>query len=63
MSKKQEAKDSQSSRNSNNPNQHQQKDVQKRYQQDFNRYQQQIERVAKSAPCPKAAWRLPEQET
>jgi len=53
MSKKQEAKDSQSSRNTNNPNQ--QKDVQKRYQQDFSRYKQQIERVAKSAECPKAA--------
>ncbi|MBS1990265.1 MAG: hypothetical protein JSS83_07080 [Cyanobacteria bacterium SZAS LIN-3] len=52
MSKKQEAKDS---RNTNSSNQHQQKDVQKRYQQDFNRYQKQIERVAKSAECPKAA--------
>ena len=41
--KKQEAKNSQV-RNTTTP----QKDVQKRYQQDFNRYQQQIERVSKA---------------
>jgi|GEM_PF-1673135 len=53
MSKKQEAKDSQTSHKANSPNQ--QKDVQKRYQQDFSRYKQQIERVAKSASGTKAA--------
>ena len=49
--KKQEAKNSQLSHNTTTP----QKDVQNRYQQDFSRYKQQIERVSKTANSPKAA--------
>jgi hypothetical protein len=51
--KKQEANKSHHlpSRNSD----HNQKDVQKRYQQDFSRYKQQIERVSKNSDCTKAA--------
>jgi len=48
--KKQEAKNSQP-RNTTTP----QKDVQKRYQQDFSRYKQQIERISKTVDGPRAA--------
>jgi hypothetical protein len=49
--KKQEVKNSHLPRNTTTP----QKDVQKRYQQDLSRYKQQIERVSKTADCPRAA--------
>jgi hypothetical protein len=52
--KKQEAKNSQLSRNINHST-CMQNDVQKRYQQDLSRYKQQIERVSKIVNCPKAA--------
>jgi hypothetical protein len=49
--KKQEAKNSQISRNTVTP----QKDVQKRYQQDLSRYKQQTERLNKMFNRPQAA--------
>ena len=50
LEKKQEAKNSSTQRNTTP-----QKDVQKRYQQDFSRYKKQIERLRKVMDCPKAA--------